>query len=765
MQIHPKENTMTVVKTPIGRRAFIKNTSLAGGGLVLGFNLLNSCKPKVAKAMAVELEMPKEWYEINGYLKIGDNGVVTIMSPNPEIGQNVRTSMPMSLADELEVDWKDVIVEQAPLNTDLYTWQVAGGSRSIMSSWEPLRMAGATARQMLKEAAAAAWQVPVAEITAVAGVLSHEASGNSAGYGEMASAASQLEVPEEVQLKERSEFSIIGTSRKNVDGKKIVTGQPLFGIDVQREGMLLATVAHPPAFGMKLKSFDTTEAKQMPGIRDVFSIKLYDDDFKKSAFHHTAFNELVAVVGETTWQVMQAKKALKVEWEKATETNHDMSVLGREMSVKHPSGLENSETHDAQLKEMMARKGRVARRDGNPEVAFANAAKVIERSYSCPFLAHNTMEPMNFFAHVTEDHAELLGPTQTPEFMEPAIAECLGLPLEKIDIQMTRQGGGFGRRLYGHFMVEAALISKKMNAPIKLQYSREDDMSQGVYRPSYYATYRAALDENNNLVAFHVKAGGVPESPLFANRFPAGAIDNYLAEDYTIDSNITTGAFRAPRSNFIAGAEQSFLDEVAEEMGKDPIDFRLELMQRAEENPVGDPDNNNYDAARYAGVLKLVREKSNWGQNDDGVHRGVSAYFCHNSYVAQVLDMVMENGEPKVQKVTSAIDCGIVVNPDAASNMAEGGVVDGIGHAMYSAITFKDGTPEQQNFDRYRLIRHSEAPKEIETHFVDNGIDPTGMGEPPFPPVMGALANALYKATGRRYYHQPFISDKPALVG
>jgi isoquinoline 1-oxidoreductase beta subunit len=330
---------------------------------------------------------------------------------------------------------------------------------------------------------------------------------------------------------------------------------------------------------------------------------------------------------------------------------------------------------------------------------------------------------------------------------------------------MTRQGGGFGRRLYGHFMVEAALISKHMNAPVKLVYTREDDMTQGIYRPAYYATYRAAFDADNNLTAFHVKAGGIPESPLFANRFPAGAIDNYLAEDFTIDSNITTGAFRAPRSNFIAGAEQSFLDEVAEELGKDPIDFRLELLKRAQENPVGDVASNDYDAARYAGVLKLVREKSNWGQTQEGVYRGVSAYFCHQSYVAQVLDIVMDNDKPVVQKVTAAIDCGIVVNPDAAANMAEGGAVDGIGHAMYSGLTFKDGMPQQNNFDRYRLIRHSEAPKSIETHFVKSDIDPTGMGEPPFPPIMGALANALYKATGRRYYHQPFILDKPPFLG
>ncbi|MBM1107194.1 xanthine dehydrogenase family protein molybdopterin-binding subunit [Aurantibacter crassamenti] len=751
---------MTHIKTKQGRRAFIKNSSLAGGGLVLGFSWFNSCKPKVAEALAVEIEMPKEWYEINGYLKIGDNGVVTIMSPNPEIGQNVRTSMPMIVADELEVDWKNVVVEQAALNTNLYSWQVAGGSRSISSSWQNLRMAGATARHMLKEAAAETWQVPVGEVTAVAGILSHEATGKSAGYGEMASAASKLEVPEEIELKEIKDFSIIGTSRKNVDGKKLVTGKPLFGIDVQREGMLIASVVHPPAFGMKLKSYDAEAIKQMPGIRDVFTIKLYDDDFKKMAFHFTAFNELIVVVGDSTWQVFQAKKALNVEWENNPEITDTMTMFGNDMKVTFPAGMENSEDHTAKLKDITSSKIKVARKDGNPEAAFKNAAKIIERSYSCPFLAHNTMEPMNFFAHVTDDHAELLGPTQTPEWMEPAVSEVLGIPLENIDIQMTRQGGGFGRRLYGHFMVEVAAISQRMKAPVKLVYTREDDMTQGIYRPAYYATYRAAFDTDKNLTAFHVRAGGIPESPLFANRFPAGAIDNYLAEDFTVDSNITTGAFRAPRSNFIAGAEQSFLDEIAEEMGKDPIDFRLELLKRADENPVGKKESNDYDASRYAGVLELVREKSNWKQAEPGVHRGVSAYFCHQSYVAQVLDIVMDNDTPVVKKVTAAIDCGIVVNPDAASNLSEGGVIDGIGHAMYSGLTFKDGMPQQSNFDRYRLIRHKEAPKMIETHFVQSEIDPTGMGEPPFPPIMGALANALYKATGQRHYQQPFIKEK-----
>jgi isoquinoline 1-oxidoreductase beta subunit len=706
--------------------------------------------------------MPEEWYERNAYLKIGDNGVVTIMSPNPEIGQNVKTSMPMIVAEELGVDWGNVIVEQAPLKTESFTWQVAGGSRSIANGWEPLRMAGATARMMLIEAAAQSWEVPAAEITTDAGMIRHEGSGKSAGYGEMASAASKIPVPEEVKLKEPKEYKIIGTSRKNVDGKNIVTGKPLYGLDYHQDGMLIAMPVHPPAFGMKLKSFDAAEAKVMPGIKDVFTLKLYNEDFPRGAFDHSVFDELVIVLGNTTWEVMQAKKALKIEWEEAQDSSINMVFFGSPTTVNHPAGLESTQGQNEQMARLNSGPGKVVRKDGNPEVAFRNAAKVIERTYSCPFLAHNTLEPMNFFANVTEDKAELVGPIQTPEWTEPAAAARLGMPLEKVDIMMTRMGGGFGRRLYGHFVIEAAAISQKVGAPVKLVYTREDDMSQGTYRPTYRATYRAALDENNNLTAFHVRAGGIPESPLFANRFPAGSVDNYLAEEWTIDSNITTGAFRAPRSNFIAGAEQAFIDEIAEAMGKDPIDLRLELLDRAVKNPVG--EENEYEAERYAGVLKLVREKSGWGQQQANVHRGVSAYFCHDSYVAQVLDLVMENGKPTVERVCCAIDCGIVINPDAATNLAEGGIVDGIGHALFSQLTFKDGVAEQQNFDKYRLIRHSEAPKNIDVHFVANEIAPTGLGEPPFPPIMGALANALYKATGTRYYDQPFMGNNQQRV-
>jgi isoquinoline 1-oxidoreductase beta subunit len=409
------------------------------------------------------------------------------------------------------------------------------------------------------------------------------------------------------------------------------------------------------------------------------------------------------------------------------------------------------------MEAIAAKPGEIQRKDGNPDAAFKRAVKIVESTFTAPFLAHNCMEPMNFFANVTEEKAELIGPLQKPELTERTLSARLGMPVEKIDIQMTRLGGGYGRRSYAHWLVEAALISQKMNAPVNLIYTREDDMTDGIYRPAYHAKFKAGLDADNNPIAFHVKAGGIPESPLAANRFPAGAVDNYLAEDWTIDSNLTVGSFRAPRSNFMASVEQSFLDEVAEAAGKDPIDFRLELLDRASKNPVG--ENNDYEADRFAGVLRLVKEKSNWDKKDSNVHRGVSAYFCHNSYAAQVLDMVIKNGQPMIQKVTCALDCGIVINPDAAANIAEGGIVDGIGNALYGELTFKEGVPDKNNFDTYRMIRMSESPKEIDVHFVQNDIDPTGLGEPMFPPIFAAVANALYKATGKRHYNQPFLSN------
>ncbi|MFM6947420.1 MAG: molybdopterin cofactor-binding domain-containing protein [Aquirufa sp.] len=734
----------------MNRRSFLQSTAIAGGGFMLSFSVF-------AKGKTTSAQAANSLTELNGFVKITSDNIIQIMSPNPEGGQGVKTSMPMIVAEELDVDFKWVQVIQADLDTKHFTRQFIGGSQAIHQGWQSLRNAGATARHLLREAAAKQWQVPVEEVSTKLGVLYHQKSGKSANYGEMANLAATLPVPTKVELKSVKDFQIIGKSQKNVDLKKIITGQPLFGIDTKKPGMLMAMIVHPPAFGLKLKSFQAEPIKKMKGIKDAFVIQVFNENYEKTFFDTTSFNEVIAIVGDSTWSVMQAKKAVKAEWEPISSYTQNRNMLGRKLVENIPAGLENTTTHLAQMKERMSKPGTVRRKDGDIESAFKNAAKVIERTYNGPFLAHNCMEPMNFFADVKENKIELAGPLQKPEFTEQALSARLNIPVENIDIKMTRLGGGFGRRSYAHWLIEAALISQKVKAPVKLLYSREDDMTAGIYRSTYMATYRAALDANNQLIGFHVTAGGLPESPLYPNRFPAGAVDNYLAEDWTIDSNITVGSYRAPRSNFMAAAEQSFLDEVAELAGKDPIAFRLELLQRAKEKPVG--KNNEYEADRYAKVIELAREQSNWEQTKKTKKLGFSAYFCHDSYAAHVIDLEMKNGEPSIQKVYCALDCGIVVNPAGAINLAEGGIVDGIGAALYGKMTFVNGVPQSSNFHNYRMIRMSEAPKEIDVQFVKNEIDPSGMGEPAYPPVFGALANALYRATGKRHYDQPFVKE------
>ena len=723
---------MTLIKTEYSRRSFLKVSAATGGGMLIGFNLLTACTP--ASVADTALAIPKEWFEINTYLKIGETGLVSIFSPNPEIGQNIKTSMPMIVAEELDVDWKNVIVEQGSLNEDFGPPQIAGGSMSIRRSWDALRMAGATAKYMLKEAAAQMWDVPSSELTAELGVIREKNGERTIGYGDLASKAVGIKVPKEIPLKDPKDFKLIGKATKNVEGPNIVTGKPLFGLDYTEEGMKIAMIEHPPAFGMELVDFNQDEIKAMPGIQDAFVIDTSHED--KSWAEVNVFHKLIAIVGDSTWQLMKAKKALKANW-------------------KETSQLESTEMHDQTMIDLL-KNGKVenSRSDGNVAKAFAASAKIIERSYSSPFMPHNTLEPMNFFANVTDDKAILTGPVQTPAALETAVSKLFGIDKENIEVHLTRMGGGFGRRLYVHFGIEAAAISKKAGVPIKLIYKREDDMTQGTYRPAYRATYKAGLDKDNRLIAFEAKCAGIPGGAIFPNRFPAGAVDNYLAGNIRSNTNISTGAWRAPRSHFIAGAEQAFLDEVAEAAGKDPIEFRLNLLERAKNNPVG--KEYEYDADRYAGVLKLVKEKANWGKNIDGTYRGVAAYFCHNSYVAQVLDIEMEDGEPMIKKVTNAVDCGILVNPVGAKNQIEGGIIDGIGHAKYGQVSFKDGVPQQQNFNTYELMRNMDAPNEIDVHFVENQIQPSGLGEPGLPPAVAAYTNAMYKATGKRLYHQPF---------
>lgn len=742
-------------KNIYSRRSFLRVSSLSGGGMLVGFSWLANFMP--TSVMAAE-KIEEEWIKLTGFIEIRPDNQIKLFCPNPEFGTNVMTSLPMLLAEELEVDWEKVKVQMGDYDTLRFKSQFTGGSRAMAMTWVPLRTAGATARMMLLQAAANEWNVPVSELKVSKGLITHSGSNRSATYGQLATAASKLSKPENIALKKTEEFYLVGTPQKNKVGKQIVSGDSLFTMDYKHEGMLIAMIIHPPAFGMTLKSFDATEALKMPGIKAVFDIQVYKDAYKRAGFDTRAFNKLVAVVGNSTWEVMNAKKKVNVEWELTPERKETVNAWRGTKDELIPAGLESTDDHFKLMSEMQKKPAKLLRKDGDPETAFTKAKKILERTYSAPFLSHNPMEPISCFAHITDEKAFFVTPIQIPDMLKQNIMTNLDIPAEKIEMKLARMGGGFGRRAYGHYIIEAGHISKKMQAPIKLIYTREDDMTNGVYRPTYMVTYRAAIDENNQVTALHIKGGGIPEGSVHEHRFPAGVFENYLAEGWDIPSNITIGAFRAPGSNFIASAEQTFLDELAETIGKDPLDYRIELLKKAKANPVG--KFNEYDADRYIGVLELVKEKSNWAKvNNKNAKRGVAAYFCHSSYAAHVVDVSIKNGQPVVENVVSALDCGFVVNPEGAKNMVEGAVVDGIGNALFGGMRFEKGVPLQKNLNQYRIIRHREAPKKIDVHFVKNTVDPTGLGEPPFPPVFAALANALYKATGKRLYNQPFINE------
>ncbi|HRG09264.1 MAG TPA: molybdopterin-dependent oxidoreductase, partial [Cyclobacteriaceae bacterium] len=682
----------TISKT--SRRDFLKLGLTAGGGLMLSFNWSDS----VASIMNTSGEALAANVDFNSYLSISPDDVVTIFSPNPELGQNIKTSFPMVVAEELDADWKKVKVVQAALDVKKYDRQLTGGSGAVPHSWERLRKAGATARQMLIEAAAKKWNVAASTLSTANGFVIHP-NGTKLSYGSLATDAAALTVPTDVKLKNPKDFKLIGTAVPNVDNKEMVTGKPLYGLDFYREGMLHAMIQRPPAFGTKIKSVDATAAKALPGIVDVVT-----------------FKNNVAIVGKSTWEIMKARKVLKVEYENA-------------------GNIESTSDHDKLFKELLDKpEATVRRKDGDVETAFKSAATVIKREYQCPFLSHAPMEPMNFFAHVKTDGVELIGPTQTPDRARMATAQLLGIAPEKITVELTRLGGGFGRRLQADYVVEAAELSKLINAPVKVTWSREDDMMGGSYRPAVRYRFEAALDAKGILIGYKLRGVGVNAgNSTREDNFPSGAVENLLIDSIDHQSPITTGAWRAPITNFLAFAEQAFLDEVALAAKKDPVQFRLDLLDKAKQSPTGEI---KYDIDRMKSVINLAAEKSGWGKKKN-LAQGFSVYFSHRSYVAQVAEVEMVSGNPVLKKIIAASDCGIVINLSGAKQQVAGGIVDGLGHALYGQVTFKDGAAEQRNFNNYKLIRYNEVPQ-VEVHFVDNGIDPTGLGEPALPPTGGA---------------------------
>ena len=689
------------------RRDFIQKTALFTGVFTLGFDWFS--------ADASAMEVVASAGRFNAFLSIDSLGKITLFSPNPEIGQGIKTAFPVVVAEELDVDWSQVQVEQANLDTKLFERQLTGGSGALKHSWERLRKAGATVRKMMMQAAADQWKVDVNSCKTSKGVVLGPA-GQKATYGSLAEAASKLPIPSEVSFKDRKDYKIIGTRVKGVDNKNVVTGKPLFGIDIRKPGMVFAQIIRPP-FGATLKSFSAEDVKKMPGILDVVS-----------------FKNKVAIVGSSTYEILQARASLTCDY-------------------GSDGPLESNSTHAKWFDEgMKSDKAQVMRKDGDFAAALAKAVKVVEATYECPFISHSPMEPMNFFADVKKDSVLLAGPTQVPQPAQKAVSDLLKIPVDAIQLEISKMGGGFGRRLNNDFVLEAAELSSIIQKPVLVMWTREDDMAGGIYRPAARYHFKAGLDANGDITAFYLRGVGLNAgNSTRQDNFPVGAIENVLIESFDQKSAVTTGPWRAPITNFLGFAEQAFLDEVAEAAGKDPVQMRLQLLAKVISNPVG---KITYEPARFEEVIKQVAEKAQW-KKKPGVHQGFSVYYSHLSYVAQIAEVIVENSKPKVTKVTAVTDCGEVINLSGAENQVKGAIIDGMGHALFAKLNFQAGVAGPQNFNAYRMIRGNEVPV-IDAHFVNNGIAPTGLGEPALPPTGGSIANAIYAATKKRHYKQPF---------
>ena len=716
------------------RRRFLQVSLTSGGAFLLGFHFDQGHAKTILK--------PVLTFEPNGFIRIARDNSIVIMAKNPDIGQGVKTALPLIVAEELEADWSKVQVEMADLDLAKHGDQTGGGSQAVQENYDALRRAGATAREMLISAAAETWRVDKAECFAEKSDIVHRPSGRRLPYGDLTETAARQPIPENPPLKNPKDFKLLGTYIHDVDSAAIVSGQPLYGLDVRVPGMLFACIARPPQFGAKVLRFDDTAARAIKGVRQIIPLEAPGNDYLQRGG--------IAVLADSTWAAIKGRNALDITWDEGSQPAENSAALRR------------------QFQEILASDDLpVIREDGNVKTALSHAVTVLEATYEVPLLAHVTMEPMNYTAWVQPGKVEVWGPTQVPDAIKDYAQQLTKVPANDIKVHITRSGGGFGRRLAFDYGVDALQLSQKANAPVQVVWTREDDLANDFYRPAGMFRIRAGIDAWGGLSAWHAKCTTTSRyayrkstrSPhiteVFPDELPAGMVPNYRLEYKNPPSAIPVGAWRAPGHNATAFAIQSFLDELAHATGKDPLAFRLDLIGAAREMPYRD-HGGDYDTGRLREVLELVAEKAGWGKPlPAGHYHGLAAHVTFGVPVAEIAEISMPGAQVKIHKITAAVWCGQIINRTGAEQQMAGAILDGLGAALYGRVTIENGAAMEQNFHLYRMLRMAEAPPVVDVHFVESHEAPRGLGEMGLPPVAAAVCNAIYSATGKRIRELP----------